>query len=176
MTTIATDGVTIAADTLAVDDSGHKTRIANKVRLVERDGRVFAAALSGAVAPFEALIDWYAGGHEPERMPRAAFGYNLALFEAGGRIVFFSKDTPYPEPYAFPFAMGSGRKYAYGAMAAGASPEEAVRVAMRYDASTGGDVEVLELPPELRYAPAIMLHRHNGQNKALQYGNGTAAC
>lgn len=43
------------------------------------------------------------------------------------------------------YAVGSGGPYAMGAMAMGASPEEAVAIAARFDPNTGGEVEVLKL-------------------------------
>lgn len=43
------------------------------------------------------------------------------------------------------YAVGSGGPYALGAMAMGASPEEAVAIAARFDPNTGGEVEVLKL-------------------------------
>lgn len=43
------------------------------------------------------------------------------------------------------FAIGSGGPYAMGAMAMGATPEEAVAIAARFDPGTGGEVEVMHL-------------------------------
>jgi len=43
------------------------------------------------------------------------------------------------------FAIGSGAPYAIGAMAMGASPEEAVALASRFDPATGGEIEVIPL-------------------------------
>lgn len=41
------------------------------------------------------------------------------------------------------FAAGSGCDYAYGAMAMGATAEEAVRAAIRFDVGCGGEITVL---------------------------------
>lgn len=43
------------------------------------------------------------------------------------------------------YAIGSGGPYAMGAMAMGATPEEAVAIASRFDPGTGGEVEVFNL-------------------------------
>lgn len=43
------------------------------------------------------------------------------------------------------YAIGSGGPYALGAMAMGASPEEAVAIASRFDPGTGSEIEVLQL-------------------------------
>lgn len=45
------------------------------------------------------------------------------------------------------FAWGSGGEYAMGAMAMGASAEQAVVAAIRFDTSSGGDLTVLSLDP-----------------------------
>jgi len=43
------------------------------------------------------------------------------------------------------FAIGSGAPYAIGAMAMGATPQEAVALAARFDPATGGPIEVIPL-------------------------------
>lgn len=43
------------------------------------------------------------------------------------------------------YAIGSGGPYAIGAMAMGATPEEAVALASRFDPATGGHIETLQL-------------------------------
>jgi len=43
-----------------------------------------------------------------------------------------------------PFAIGSGRRYALGAMEYGASSEEAVLIAAKYDKHTGGKIFTLQ--------------------------------
>ena len=48
------------------------------------------------------------------------------------------------------FAMGSGRDFALGAMAAGASAEEAVRAAIAHDVYSGGEVVTLRIQADTR--------------------------
>lgn len=60
----------------------------------------------------------------------------IYLYESSGRR-YKIKDQFY--------AIGSGGPYAMGAMAMGATPEEAVAIAARFDPSTGGEVEVHKL-------------------------------
>jgi len=57
----------------------------------------------------------------------------IELYEQGGTIIF-------KPPF---FAMGSGKEFALGAMGQGASAEQAVDVAMRFDPGTGGEIMVL---------------------------------
>lgn len=42
------------------------------------------------------------------------------------------------------YAMGSGKDFASGAMAAGATAEEAVQCAIQFDTCSGGEVQVLK--------------------------------
>lgn len=60
----------------------------------------------------------------------------IYLYEANG-VRYLVKDEY--------FAIGSGGPYAMGAMAMGATPEEAVAIAARFDPNTGGAVEVMQL-------------------------------
>ena len=43
------------------------------------------------------------------------------------------------------YAIGSGAQYAMGAMAAGATPREAMKITARYDAQTGKQIEYVKL-------------------------------
>lgn len=140
MTTIAyRDGV-IAADTQftwcdVYDGEGVK---------VARRGSVFAAA-SGAATRGQTFMDWFRSG-----MPGSApfmgnpdsTDWANGLLLVGERVVTFGPCgvSVVSAPY---YALGSGREFALGAMAMGADPEQAVRVAMRFDIKTGGQVTVL---------------------------------
>lgn len=46
------------------------------------------------------------------------------------------------------YAVGSGSKYAMGAMDQGASAEQAVKIAIKYDSSCGGSIQVYKLEQE----------------------------
>ena len=60
----------------------------------------------------------------------------IYIFEPSGRR-YKIKDQFY--------AIGSGGPYAMGAMAMGATPEQAVAIAARFDPNTGGDIEAISL-------------------------------
>lgn len=139
MTTIAyRDGV-VAADTQATDGHGCTN---GRVLKVERRGP-FLAAAAGQACLARRFLDWFRSGlvgePEPGNDERNADGM---IFMPDGRIVEFSplgSKTVFADFYA----TGSGMDYALGAMAMGASAEEAVRVAARFDSSTGGRITVL---------------------------------
>jgi len=136
MTTIATDGNTIAADGLVV--AGTVVSKRNAVKLYRLDDEI--VGLSGKLDECVNYMAWYRG--ESENPPGGdievvhlredgiytgnAPGYNL-----------FKVDAPY--------TIGSGEGIAMGAMVAGVSPADAVRIAAKYDIYTGGRIRVMKL-------------------------------
>jgi len=62
----------------------------------------------------------------------------------GGIFLYNSSGLKYAVKDEY-FAIGSGGPYAMGALAMGATPEEAVAIATRFDPSTGGEVEAMYL-------------------------------
>lgn len=46
------------------------------------------------------------------------------------------------------YAIGSGSEYALGALAAGATPKQSIKIASRYDVGTGSEVRVRVFPKE----------------------------
>jgi ATP-dependent HslUV protease subunit HslV len=65
------------------------------------------------------------------------------ILAPGHPVVYVGSDGLMTQEGCEFYALGSGSRIAYGALAAGASAEEAVRIAARYDTSTGGEVVVL---------------------------------
>lgn len=149
MTTIATDGVTIAAD-------GRRTvgseRIEdNASKLAVRDGRIFAIA--GEWAIFPAAIDWFLRGAMPDAVPKsndANGGWSLHVIDmplpqCQPRLTRVSSNAPYPEQYPFPQAFGSGCSYAQAALLCGQTPKQAVAIAAQLDVFTGGVITELNI-------------------------------
>lgn len=111
-----------------------------KVRTVGR-GLIGAAGAWADVLKFWDLVEKRkrkdAGLHDNSELEAIELHPSgLYLYEASG-VRYPIKDLYY--------AVGSGAPYALGAMAMGASPEEAVAIAARFDPNTGGEVEVLKL-------------------------------
>lgn len=135
MTTIAyRDGV-LAADTLMTASnmrSGHMTKIMRRGRLI--------IGFAGASRNFEAFRNWLGAGAE------GSFASNdgnvFIIPPEGDAIVWGDGDTPWRETALF-WALGSGEAPAMGAMAAGASAEEAVKAAIALDLSSGGEITVI---------------------------------
>lgn len=90
--------------------------------------------------------DWFLGGMigeppEAQHSQNADWSYwgviftprHILVWQAPGWVII---NAPY-------FATGSGAEYATGAMAHGATAEEAVRAAMLHDTNSGGEITVL---------------------------------
>ena len=140
MTTIAWDGRALAADTQSTD-SGELA--IGRVIKIGRRGRVLFGS-SGSSSYVAAFLDWGRGGFagDPPKIEKDE-GTSSGFVIMGERIVEW---FPCGRRQAFRanlFADGSGYKLAIGAMEAGASAEQAVRIASKYDIHTGGEITVL---------------------------------
>jgi ATP-dependent protease HslVU (ClpYQ) peptidase subunit len=141
VTTIATDGVTIASDgrTTAgdriVDDASLKLHRMPDGSIVGQSGRC-----SHALVAIEELSDAIGAG----RLPKLMRGdYQLLQLHENGRVYTYDCElVALPTPT--PAACGSGAAYALGAMHSGAAPNEAVRIAKRLDSSSGGKVRTMK--------------------------------
>jgi hypothetical protein len=137
LTTIAYDGRTLAADSLATCHGG---RVGVVVKIAERNG-VFAAGV-GSSARCRAFLDWFRAGMTgfPPPMGDESTAY---LFPLDGQVVVVDSLGLLAErPWRY-WAAGSGADYAIGAMEAGASAAEAVRIACLHDTSSGGEIITL---------------------------------
>lgn len=114
--------------------------------VVERGRRVpVVIGLAGDVGPALRFVDWYGSGQPPP----ASFADEAADFDAlvmSPRGVFRWDRFCLPEPVLEPFAaIGSGVKAALGAMYAGASAAQAVRIAAQVDPYTDRRVRTMRL-------------------------------
>lgn len=141
MTTIAyRDGV-IAADTRVTSDS----IITGSVRKVSKNGRVLMG-VAGTAAMARELRAWFDEGCQgplppnPHPLDKEWSVWALIATPTDVYIVQESGICRNTAPY---HAMGSGRELALGAMAHGATAEEAVRAAIKHDTSSGGEITVL---------------------------------
>ena len=134
----------------------------NGVRKIHQVGQT-VYAFAGSYALFGPMIEWHVkfiqSRHDTgEYIPMPPLVGNdshhsiLWVFDLNG-LTEFRTEVPYPVKLSLPNALGTGCEYAIGAMAAGTSAEEAVRIAARYDTNTGGEVITLPYPvnvPEQR--------------------------
>lgn len=133
MTTIAFDGVTIAADSLQT--FGCQRAPGTFAKLRWHNGVLFA--VTGASGAFTALVQWYFAGAAPEKAPKVDGATWTLIVINGGDASVYTSTVPYAEPLSAPFAYGSGADFALGAMAVGATAAEAVAAAVKLDVWSG---------------------------------------
>lgn len=136
MTTIATDGKTIASDRLVTGDGVQHCNI-TKIRRFD-NGDIMG--LTGTAFDMDTFADWYIS--DRSELPDLSNHTEVLVLEHTGTIRCFNQ-RGHSFIHDAPAALGSGAALAYGAMAAGASPAEAVRIASERDIYSGGGVDVL---------------------------------
>lgn len=142
MTTIATDGKSIAADTM-ISSSEELLGYAEKL-FETKDGGL--AGFAGSVCVLEQVKNWLQGHTEnpPEFLNDTEFE---GLILRKGRVFYMNHHFIEIE-YLSPNAVGSGASIALGAMLHGANPREAVQYAIERDLFTGGTVTILHEQPD----------------------------
>lgn len=141
MTTIAwRDGVLAADGRVTYGGSLILTDSCKKIRRLS-DGSLFA--LCGDPVLEERLIEWLENCEEGESLPPHGKDFTAILVDPDGALSTYegSGDRFMPMYDGFA-AFGSGMDFAYGAMEAGATAEEAVKAASRRNVSTGGDIQI----------------------------------
>lgn len=147
MSTIAFNQFEIASDTQAVNSGIIEQAPYQKLFIKGR--RIFG--LTGIASMLPKLIEWYEDGADPVKIPtfpgKQDGWYGEFIIWEAGRFTQFCPlpDFPYGSEVPPPFALGSGAKFAMGAMLAGKTPTEAVEIAAKLDESTGGIVQTIDL-------------------------------
>lgn len=144
MTTIAyRDGI-IAADSGVTSGSSH-VGYATKIGRGGGQYKGWVAGVSGNLDWSRAFLDSFEKG---DLLPQAKGdeGGTLLISPRRQMFLWYGVYTPYRIRAPF-YAIGSGCNEARGAMAAGASAIEAVRIAKRLDEGTFGPVKSLGLAP-----------------------------
>lgn len=140
MTTIATDGRTMAGDGLATD---HFDTIVNVARVkVHRipDGRIVGC--TGNSFDAQSYREWLADGENGD-CPVKQEQFSALILNTDGSVEFVDhKGRRIATPA--PAATGSGQDYAFGAMDHGASPGQAVLIACGRDIHSGGVITEIE--------------------------------
>lgn len=141
MTTIAyRDGV-MAADTLVTAGEPHWRWATIDKLFRAQDGTI--GGVSGTLPGVALFRDWFETGafHPP---PTDGDCYGIVVRPNGSVEVWPGIPALLPMTAEF-IAIGSGERFALGALEAGASAENAVRIAMKYDSGTGGEIKTLTL-------------------------------
>jgi hypothetical protein len=152
MTTIATDGKTIAAD--GQNTSGWEIVDLQYEKIRAVNGSVYAT--SGDAGMLDPLIAWSEAGAAAKDVPQKyGDGWSFLVISREGRKLYTS-GCPYPTPVPKEFTLGSGGDYARGAMRAGKSPAEAVAIAIELDAASGGTIRVIDIAEVLGTTPVVV--------------------
>jgi len=141
---VAWDGKSIACDSMSI--SGEYKQETEKTRTL-KDGTVLAWT-----GPYEnglGLIDWWNAGAKVDEWPsfqsKDDNWARLIVVKVDGVIEY--EQLPYPQPVTTPYAAwGSGRDFAIGALAMGATAKEAVEVACKHCLSCGPPIRVAKRP------------------------------
>lgn len=148
MTTIAYDGVSIAADTLTLFGVEKAKYPARKIE-VRGDG-IYAA--SGPANMLRRLIKWLHDGADYDDTPSVKMenaNWSLLVIKPDGTAWCAMMLHPELIRVSAPFAIGSGADFALGAMACGKTAAEAVEIASQFDVNTGGSIVTVAIPHNL---------------------------
>ena len=131
MTTIAfRDGI-VAADTGCYNDGLYEGEVEKIWPLID----IGVLGCCGEYGAILKVVEWLRNGGETDSKPRLSRDSEFAgLLVNPSNEVFHYQISLRPLRINADFhAIGSGRKIAIGAMAAGASAEQAIKIACRYD-------------------------------------------
>lgn len=118
-----------------------KYKITSKVVMLDAGGHRCIVGFAGSMNEGRLFLDWwrkYWGSEESPRSPIPDGEYEaLVLYETGDiSLINQGVEMFIDEPF---FAIGSGKEFCMGALAAGASLPQAMRIAARFDTMTGYD-------------------------------------
>jgi ATP-dependent protease HslVU (ClpYQ) peptidase subunit len=135
MTTVAYDGYTLAGDSLATYGDTKLDIPIPKVQVLYNN-KWKAMAWCGQMSQAEKVKEWiiHSGQEKPETE-----GCRFMLIDQDNKPWLMDQHL-IPVPLPIPFALGNGENFAIGAMAAGKSAKEAIEIASKYDAFTGGEI------------------------------------
>lgn len=150
MTTIAFDGVTICYDSCITTDNFPLAALdLPKAKLISGYYLCCSGKLDSCIELFKdfsscsSLEDWL------KRKPDLQYQTTDAMLirKVDGKIFMHSEKTFIPIKNKL-WAVGSGAKYAIGAMVAGATAERAVHIASYFDPHTNNDTQVIYINEE----------------------------
>jgi hypothetical protein len=166
MTIICTDGKTIAADGQETWDGVITSREVKKIHVI--DGVIYAMTGASVLGPH--VIDWARRGAPEAEKPKNVGHdeWRLVIIDRGG-ISERNSTTPYLDPMiAPPWAWGADAWLALGAMYAGRSPVETVRMICERTINAGGEIQVVDIAEALGLKPADKMQAAFEAMKARQ--------
>ena len=151
MTTIAYKDGIIAADSRATWGDGFAETCQKLFRMRGGPHKGEIVATAGACSPGMVFVDWYENPRKPR--PKIQFEEEAFICMVLNWAGLYSVDDhcrliKVMEPF---YATASGGNFAMGAMAAGASAEQAVEIACRFSAFSAPPVRTMQLGPKPRF-------------------------
>ena len=142
MTTVATDGRTMAADSMLTYGAIERVHQGYS-KIFKRKGCLYG--FSGQDDMIQQVRDWIIAGADPKKRPeiKEDLVWVLKIDEKGKCWVAYESLIFVPRP--LPSAIGAGAVVAETAMYLGKSPKEAVQVAIDLTQGSGGPIRVLAL-------------------------------
>ncbi len=107
-----------------------------------KDG--WLGAGGGSITDVHKFFKWIDDGHDPDDAVSLEHLDGILVSPDGTVFIVESDLNPYEMKADF-YVGGSGGELATGAMAAGATPEDAVKIAIKYDISCGGPIQKVKL-------------------------------
>ena len=144
MTTIATSGKTIVADGWMTDGNQLWRKSTEKLFEVAVEGSAWVVGVTGEYDTALAFVKWLRRGRPSDQRPESTmdndtYNFEALLVDRTTRTIYVCSPPNFSMvPIDKPTAVGSGGAFALGAMEAGATPYEAVKIAAKYDMATGG--------------------------------------
>lgn len=150
MTTIALSHTDMACD--SQDTTDEVIRMTGSKITELPDGRLVGGC--GEHGQFYRIVEWLQ--LSPSAQNKERFNYtedynedlnsSVLIYDPKDNKAYMMHSYEYqPIEIPIPNALGSGQGYALGAMEMGATAEEAVAVACKYDPNTGGRIHVWEI-------------------------------
>lgn len=142
MSVLVWDGVTLAADR-AANDGQTKMSV---VKLWCASDKLIGGV--GNMHTVHRLRDWIIDGRNLEDFPSDSnsLGTHVVVVTKDKGLVRYLPDNPYGIEHGFnAIALGTGRDFAYGALAMGATAEQAVEIANKYSTTCGLGVQAVRL-------------------------------
>jgi hypothetical protein len=140
MTTICTDGKTMAADSMQVGDYIDPHPLP-KLRFCGAGALVGAA---GDLENGELFRQWLGIGAPADEKPNVGDHFQALVLRPSGEVIYYGPKLT-PIEVGAPAAIGSGSVAAMAALMCGKSPAEAIEIAIELDASSRGPVRVVDL-------------------------------
>lgn len=143
MSTVVYSNGVMAADTRAYSGNGHP--IGNKMKIRRLSDGSLVGVTSNVVGFSEAFMQWLETGDDGD-LPSSEFAFDALHVKPNGQVFLYCDSlSPAGPLIGQHFTIGSGKKYALGALHAGLTPIQAVEIAAALDQFSGLPVAALNL-------------------------------